>query len=37
MLGSTIQFAERFGLQTGYCALENTPLHGPQIGFFVRF
>lgn len=45
MLGSKIQFTEHLGLQTGYRALgvdqsgalESTILHGPQIGFFVRF
>lgn len=45
MLGSQIQFTEHLGLQAGYRALgvdqsgalESTTLHGPQIGFFVRF
>lgn len=45
MLGSKIQLTEHLGLQTGYRALgvdqsgalESTILHGPQIGFFVRF
>lgn len=45
MLGSKIQLTEHLGLQTGYRAVgvdksgafESTTLHGPQIGFFVRF
>jgi hypothetical protein len=45
MLGSQIRLTERLGLQTGYRVLsvdrnetfQNVTMHGPQIGFFVRF
>jgi hypothetical protein len=45
MLGSQIQVTDHFGFQTGYRALgvqrsgalDNTILHGPQLGMFVNF